>query len=235
MRLYVLFDFWRTLIDPPEDLTKFYRHRIAQILEVEGIEDSDFITRSTRMYMDLLDVINRIRRTKFVEIPAEYEIKLFLSSIGIDDLRDEHLEAYASPMLELTKLKRGAHMVLSYLREKGCKLAIVSNTPYHQMVVNKMKKDGIFDFFDAVVTSHKVGIRKPCERIFNYALEVLGGRVDEAVMIGDTPFQDILGAKKIGMKALWMYREADEEPYLVDGIIRGLEEIPKLLKEIAGL
>ena len=221
----VLFDFWRTLIEPPEDLTVFYRHRVSRILEKEGIGDPKFVDASTRVYMRLLSTINRIRRTRLVEVPAEYEISLFLNSVGIevDRVRDEHLEAYASSMLELTRLKRSVREVLSQLREEGFKLAIVSNTPYHDMVVGKMRRDGILGFFDVVVTSHRVGVRKPKEEIFGYALEVLGGKVDDAVMVGDTPYQDILGAKKVGMRAVWVYRSVDEEPSTADGVIRGIE------------
>ncbi len=229
--LYLLFDFWRTLIDPP-DLDVYYRYRVRNLLKVEGLlEDRDLEERAFGFYMRLFNVFDRRRRESCVEIPATLELQSFLGFLGVDEIREEHLEAYASPMIHLTSLKPGGREVLERLSsEHG--MAIVSNTPYHEMVVEKLRREGLLDLFDAVISSHRTGVRKPVGEIFIRALEVLGSRPEEAVMIGDSPYEDIRGAKGIGMRAIWMYREGVETPD-ADGMVKSLSDLPDILKVIA--
>ncbi len=228
--LYLLFDFWRTIIDPP-DLDFYYRYRVRNILKVEGIEDPDIEERAFNFYRRLFNAFDSRRRASCTEIPATLELESFLSFLGVEGIRDEHLEAYASPMLDLTTLKPGAKEVLDKLSSKY-ELAVVSNTPYHDMVVERLRKDGLLDFFQVIVSSHRIGVRKPTREIFMRALEVMGARPEEAVMIGDSPYEDIEGAKKVGMRAIWVLREGVQRPE-ADGMIKSLGELPNLLKVIA--
>lgn len=49
--------------------------------------------------------------------------------------------------------------------------------------------------------------RKPSPRIFRYALSTFGVHPSEAVMIGDSWRNDIVGAASAGMDAIWLQRE----------------------------
>ncbi|MDK2384156.1 MAG: HAD family hydrolase [Candidatus Korarchaeota archaeon] len=227
--LYLLFDFWRTIIDPP-DLDLYYRYRVRNILKVEGIEDPGVEERAFNFYRRLFNAFDNRRRTSCIEIPATLELESFLSFLDVENVEDEHLKAYASPMLDLTTLKPGAKETLDKLSSKY-ELAVVSNTPCHDMVVERLRKDGLLDLFQVIVSSHMVGVRKPAREIFMRALEVMGARPEEAVMIGDSPYEDIEGAKKVGMRTIWVIREDVQRPE-ADGMIKSLRELPNLLKVI---
>ncbi|MDK2372702.1 MAG: HAD family hydrolase [Candidatus Korarchaeota archaeon] len=227
--LYLLFDFWRTIIDPP-DLDLYYRYRVRNILKVEGIEDPGIEERAFNFYRRLFDAFDSRRRASCIEIPATLELESFLSFLEVENVEDEHLRAYASPMLDLTTLKPRAKETLDKLSSKY-ELAVVSNTPYHDMVVERLRKDGLLDFFQVIVSSHRVGVRKPTIEIFMRALEVMGARPEEAVMIGDSPYEDIEGAKKAGMRTIWVVREGVQRPD-ADSMIKSLGELPNLLKVI---
>ncbi len=228
--LYLLFDFWRTIVDPP-DLDHYYRYRVTKLLEACGMKNSFPIDSALSVYKRILDLFDSKRKAKSIEIPASLEVSTFLSYLGIERLEEEHMKAYAAPMVDLTTPKPGVKQTLEHLSKQGFSMAVVSNTPYHDMVVEKLKKEGMLQFFDSVVSSHKVGVRKPRRWMFEYALESIGGSVDKAVMIGDSPYEDILGARRLGIRTIWMFREGFNVPPS-DGMIKSLKELPKLLEVI---
>jgi HAD superfamily hydrolase (TIGR01662 family) len=93
--------------------------------------------------------------------------------------------------------------VLGHLRERGVKIALVSNTSrdldafvrHHGLEV------------DAWISSGVHGKVKPSPTIFKAALELLGVDAVEAAMVGDSPEDDVAGAEAIGMTALLIDRE----------------------------
>jgi putative hydrolase of the HAD superfamily len=93
--------------------------------------------------------------------------------------------------------------VLAELRAHGLKIGLVSNTgrdlaafvAHHALDV------------DAAVGSAKHGKTKPHPAIFLSALEELGVRAEDAAMVGDSPEDDIAGARALGMRAFLVDRE----------------------------
>ncbi|MBQ3919948.1 MAG: HAD family hydrolase [Oscillospiraceae bacterium] len=68
----------------------------------------------------------------------------------------------------------------------------------------RLEGHGLLRFIDLVVASAEEGVAKPDKRIFDIALERAGCTPDRAVMIGDRMDNDIIPAKKIGMKTVWI-------------------------------
>ncbi len=62
-----------------------------------------------------------------------------------------------------------------------------------------LKAWGIESYFQLIILSEEVGIRKPDTRIFKLALEEAGISADKAVYVGDRYDNDILPAKSLGM------------------------------------
>jgi putative hydrolase of the HAD superfamily len=94
--------------------------------------------------------------------------------------------------------------VLEELRRHDLKIGLVSNgarnidefVAHHELGV------------DAAVGSRSHGKVKPDPSIFRAALERLGVKPGEAVMVGDTLEDDIEGARAVGIRALLIDREA---------------------------
>jgi putative hydrolase of the HAD superfamily len=84
-------------------------------------------------------------------------------------------------------------------------LAIVSNSQ-RLFTVPELKKFGIFDFFDSVVFSSDVGVCKPEAAVFLRALDNIEVRPQNSIYIGDNIFDDVYGAKKVGMTTVWINR-----------------------------
>ena len=92
--------------------------------------------------------------------------------------------------------------------------------------------------FNVVVVSEEVGWRKPSRLIFQEALNRLQVGAHEAVYIGDSPIEDIKGAKQVGLKAIFVpsqfntlkdLQESKQEP---THIAKNLEVISEMLSEI---
>lgn len=103
-----------------------------------------------------------------------------------------------------------------------------------ESVVNALKRLGIARYFDVVITSARVGYRKTHPAIFLKALESLSTPPREAVFVGDDPISDVLGAKRVGMVAVWLNRGGGSvESVKADYTLSSLLQLPNLLETLA--
>jgi putative hydrolase of the HAD superfamily len=107
------------------------------------------------------------------------------------------------------KSEKDAVPILRQLRKRGCRMAIISNAGDAQDVDTLVGQHGLAEFFEFVLVSARVGIRKPDSRIFHLALERLGAAPERTLMVGDTLGADILGAQNAGIKSAWITRRAE--------------------------
>ena len=85
------------------------------------------------------------------------------------------------------------------------RMVLVSN--FYGNVEVVLKEFGLDTFFESVVESAAVGIRKPDARIFTIGVERLGLQPDEVVVVGDSFYKDIEPALKAGCHAVWFKGE----------------------------
>ena len=120
-------------------------------------------------------------------------------------------------------------------------MGLISNFTYAPVIYKSLRKVGINEFFNVVVVSEEVGWRKPSSHIFQDALNRLQIQACEAVYIGDSPNEDIKGAKagrtKNRVCALTIQQpkrppESKQEP---DFIAEDLQTIIENLAEILTL
>jgi FMN hydrolase / 5-amino-6-(5-phospho-D-ribitylamino)uracil phosphatase len=93
--------------------------------------------------------------------------------------------------------------VLALLHENRIKIALVSNTSRD---LDAFVRHHALDV-DAWISSSVHGKVKPSPTIFKAALELLEVEPEAAVMVGDSPDDDVAGAEAIGMRALLLDRE----------------------------
>ncbi len=109
------------------------------------------------------------------------------------------------------------------------RLAVISNTmsdtPRH--VLRSLGLDG---YFDVILCSRDLGIRKPDPRIFHHVLEQMGVKPEEAVHVGDSLEADVEGALKAGMRAIWV---RGSQPQSWSGpTIKTICELPEMLETL---
>jgi putative hydrolase of the HAD superfamily len=90
------------------------------------------------------------------------------------------------------------NMTLVDLVKRGIKLAVVSDAPTREAWL-RLCYLGLHHMFDVVVTFEDTGERKPSPAPFRRALELLGVSPHEAIMVGDWPERDVVGAAQVGM------------------------------------
>ena len=141
-------------------------------------------------------------------------------------------EAYWQPEPE-------APAVLELLRQQGHRLGLISNAGDDEDVQRLVDKCGLRPYFDIVLTSAALGIRKPNPRIFQAALAHWGAEPFQAAMTGDRLGADVLGARNAGIFAIWLTRRAETaanrdhlETILPDVTVYSLSDLPPLLEEL---
>jgi HAD superfamily hydrolase (TIGR01549 family) len=90
------------------------------------------------------------------------------------------------------------------LRRRGYRLGCVTNRPHGGVrFLEELRESGLLDLFEALAVSCDDGWLKPNATLFRLALEELGVAADEALMVGDDLRADVMGAKLLGMVAVW--------------------------------
>jgi putative hydrolase of the HAD superfamily len=90
-------------------------------------------------------------------------------------------------------------MVLDGLRRRY-RLGVISNS--NGTVREKLRRVGLWPYFDWVLDSHEEGVEKPDPRLFRAALARAGARAERALHVGDIYHIDVVGARAAGMGAL---------------------------------
>ncbi len=88
------------------------------------------------------------------------------------------------------------------LMKMGLRLAVVSDAPSREAWL-RIYYLNLHHVFDLVVTYDDTGVRKPSPKPFQLALDTLGLKSDEVLMVGDWPERDVVGARQLGIKSIY--------------------------------
>jgi putative hydrolase of the HAD superfamily len=131
-----------------------------------------------------------------------------------DEELGRYLEAEHEAWMPSRVLGSTTHALLEALRGRGLRLGLVSNAFDPGWLLHRdLDALGVAERIDFAVFSSEVGKRKPHPAIFQRALDALEVSPEEALFVGDRLYEDVRGAKEVGMatvQALWF--RADEHP-----------------------
>lgn len=99
--------------------------------------------------------------------------------------------------LEGVVLLKGARELIQVIKERGIKAAIFTNKSgrHTRAIIESL---GLSQSFSLIIGAHDTNYRKPEPELSRIALEKLGVGANEAILIGDSPF-DIESAHCVGM------------------------------------
>ncbi|MBE6627249.1 MAG: HAD family hydrolase [Ruminococcaceae bacterium] len=126
-----------------------------------------------------------------------------------------------------------AHSTLAALIDKGYKLGIIANQNFG--VAERLESWGLRQYFDVIASSAEVGYSKPDKEIFEKAFEIAGCYAEESVMVGDRLDNDIIPAKALCMKTVWIknglakYQSSELGEGIADSQIDSLSELLSIL------
>jgi len=93
-------------------------------------------------------------------------------------------------------------MTLADLQKLGIKMAVISDAPRLEVWL-RIVGLGLHHYFDQVITSEDTGVKKPAPEPFRKALELLGTKPSETIMVGDWADRDVVGAKAVKIRTAW--------------------------------
>ena len=157
------------------DETKVYGDLFQKIADAAGVSAESVITRAIGFYRQNKRGHREVMQLLGVEYP-------------------EWSPAYEELYPDTVKC-------LQVLGEKYHLGIIANQIPGAEQRLEAM---GIRRYFDVFVSSAEEGVAKPDPGIFKLALARAGCAPEQAVMIGDRIDNDIVPAKQLGMKTVWI-------------------------------
>lgn len=121
-------------------------------------------------------------------------------------------------------------VILNALRERY-PMVLVSN--FYGNVQAVLKDFGLLEFFDDIIESAVVGVRKPDPAIFGLGVDKLNLPASNIVVIGDSHAKDIVPAYKNGCQTIWLKGPGwgdDEENATADVIITDFMELEDIFQ-----
>jgi len=124
--------------------------------------------------------------------------------------------------------------LLSRLHDRGIQVGVLSNTmwprSWHEDV---FRRDGVLHLIDGAVYSSEIDWNKPHPAAFQAAMAAVGvSDPTRCVFVGDRPYDDVFGAKSIGMRAV-LIPNNDVPRYegaTPDAVISRLSELAPLIE-----
>jgi len=153
----------------------------------------------------------------------EEKVRIELDYLGLADYRD----AVVTDIYK--RIQAESAQSVEVLRElkKYYPLVLVSN--FYGNIAVVLKEFGFDGFFQTVIESAVVGVRKPDPQIFILGVEALGLKPKEVVVVGDSMDKDIIPAKKAGCQTVWFKGEGwTDDPVdesIPNQIITNLKEL----------
>jgi HAD superfamily hydrolase (TIGR01549 family) len=202
----IILDYIGTLVEPHNYSLEASRIKLHTALHEAGLKTD--IDRFMEAYKTAHEKYRKIRYEKLKEVTNTIWVSEALSNIGckitINDPRlKTALNVFFQDFIDSFQLRPHAKKLLSKASENG-KVGLISNFTYAPAIYASLRKFAINRYFNAVVISDSVGWRKPHRKIFEEALRKLQVTASEAVYVGDSPTEDIKGAKAVGLKTVFV-------------------------------
>jgi HAD superfamily hydrolase (TIGR01549 family) len=144
------------------------------------------------------------RTLEEIEIRESFE-KLF-DRLGVKPGQQPEMEDLVKRFFALEAkswmLFPGILEMLQQVRDLGLKMGVLSNARNDWAVREIMERLGLTRYFDAILTSAALGVRKPRPEPFREMLKLLGIEAAEAVMVGNSMEADVAGAVPLGIKTI---------------------------------
>lgn len=139
--------------------------------------------------------------------------------------------AFASPLPDAFSLAPGAEAALRWCKAHGLSVAVLTNTITRgdAEVWYDCRRLGLGGLVDEVVSSYSTGWSKPHPAMFERALAFAGVEPGAAFMVGDQFREDVVGAKQVGLRAVWKSaRPTPETADYPDAVIESLLDLPRI-------
>lgn len=197
--------------------------------------------RFVRSSINVQDELEIERRVHHREISSQERFRRTLARAGIDTEKDDGrllravLKLHADTLIDATQLSPRALYVLSELARRF-PVVLVSNFDDGVVCRRLLRERGILPYLKSALISEELGWRKPQREVFVRAAREGGCAREAMLFVGDSPIDDIDGARAAGMQPVWIPGPVEPPPDWREPEVRisSLEELlalPCLSKE----
>ncbi len=194
----VIFD-WGGTLTPWKALDGRSWWRIAGELAAAGVIPADEVEATgARLWQAEEELWRRAREEHRSGTLAEV-----LAAAGLTP--DEAFYAIHDAEYEwATYLDPEAPELFAGLRERGIRVGVLSNTAWTRAQHERIfARDGVDHLLDGAVYTSEIAWTKPHPEAFLAAMRAVGASdPSRCVFVGDRPFDDIFGARQVGMRAV---------------------------------
>lgn len=213
----VTFDLWETLLLETDGAnarrTDARCEELRQTLDKLGVKVPATRIESA-LKQTMLTLVDVWETNK--DVACQDQIRSIIKSASNDSitLREEWIDdltsAYIRPVFTVPPyLNPDAREALQWLKSRKKLIGLICNTGLTPGIGLRrlLEKEKVAQYFDLMLFSEEIGIRKPDPRIFHLVAEKLDISPSEAVHIGDNLKSDIWGAQKAGFRAIHLSSE----------------------------
>ncbi|MBI1803639.1 MAG: HAD family hydrolase [Ignavibacteriae bacterium] len=222
----VLFDFGGTIdTDGVHWSEKFWEYYERFKLPVAK---KDFARVFVRSEEELGEDSSLSSATFYATLVKQFTLQFAI--LGFSERHEVLMRIINACYADVGKTIAGARNLLNDLHG-AYKLGLVSNFYGNLEIV--CKEFSLDRYFDTMIDSVVVGIRKPDPAIFQLALDRLAIAAQEAYVVGDSYERDIVPGKQLGCTTIWLKGKSwtahPTETPATDFSIEHFEEIRKIL------
>jgi putative hydrolase of the HAD superfamily len=202
----VIFDYIGTLVNCGNYTLEASREKLHMALANEGFDVAK--DKFLEAYIEAHEKYRKVRYEQLKEVTNAVWVAEALNNLGFEVAVDDYrvkaaLNVFFKDFIDTLELREGAKKLIKQAAQQ-CKIGLISNFTHAPVIYKSLRQLEINEFFNAVVVSEEVGWRKPSSHIFEDALNKLQVHAGEAVYIGDSPIEDIKGAKEAGLKVVFV-------------------------------
>ncbi len=201
----ITFDCWDTLLDDDVSRGKRRKEYFLRIFGENGFptdedEMNELFSKEARIFQEY---IIEHRKTPDSTMRVKTIVKLADVQLKSSDVDKTAIYCDRIALDYLPPVVTGIKQVLEEL-SRIYKLAVICNTGWHsgETVGQLLEEYDFPKYFSHLTFSDGAGMAKPHKQIFEYTLDKLDCRTEDAVHIGDSEYSDIVGAKEANMKAI---------------------------------
>jgi HAD superfamily hydrolase (TIGR01549 family) len=220
----ITFDLDGTLAHGALDSEKYEKALINYLKKIGYSGERDTLNKAQQAMLEKM----RKSQARNIELRFDLLYSNLLFDLGLDITQErlEHIEGLYNRFFKIEVLP-GVKEMLAELSGKY-KLAIVANaiTNVSQLALQKLD---LAKYFDCIVLSRDLGVRKPDLEIFVYALRSMWVKGSETLHVGDSLEDDVQGGKNAGMKTAWIKGDEEVTNIHPDFVISKITELPSLL------
>lgn len=212
----VIFDYGNTLVrldpsvrsrrtDYADVVARPGAERLWRFLASRGVLGGDFGGEGAfvERFLEVRERNRLLAEAEGREIRAVESLRETLGGLGLTVPATPELERaveeFFVPEVELIRPMPGARATLDALRSRGMRLAMLSNATSGAYVAEVVGRMGWRGYFDPLVVSADIGVRKPRPEAFRAVLDGWPLRPDEIAMVGDSLYHDVNGARALGL------------------------------------